>query len=317
MQCDSERSNVVSDLAQCPPPNKVLTLAVPSGIGDISWLYSKLHCAPPGFVFDLEVADGWPHRSVEFCQMLPRVREAKYADFNYTDIMSFQRMHGLDTFEKVAACGFGRIFLAPNEHLEAGRRLEGWLPDLPTDFHYQLRTSAAQCDAGFDIFQEVKNKFPNTVRIGVSAASYRGSEAWSTWRAERWNRFLDLVQKAAGGEACFVLMGGFWDDLTYALSKRDDAFELVGKTDIGTAYMLHNYLDGYVGFSSGLGVMRTLLGLPTMMLWPAHQVELSTSWAPPEMLREHSYVAAQWIEPFEVAEMAEPWLRKYVLKEVA
>ena len=309
------QSNIVPELAPSGP-DRVLTLAVPSGIGDISWLYSKLHCAPPGFVFDLEVADGWPHRSVEFCQLLPRVRSAKYADFNYTDIMVFQRMHGLDTFEKVANCGFGRIFIAPNEHLERGRRLEQWLPDIPTDFHYPLNTSPTQCDSAFNLSDEIRGRFPGAVRIGVSAASYRGSEAWSTWRMERWSRLLDLIKKSAGGNVCFVLMGGFWDDLTYALSKRDDSFELVGKTDIGTAYMLHNYLDGYIGFSSGLGVMRTLLGLPTMMLWPVHQVELSTSWAPPEMLRDHSYLAVQWVEPFEVAEMAEPWLHGYVLKEV-
>jgi hypothetical protein len=292
---------------------KTISLCVPSGIGDISWIYSKLHCAPPEFDFELFVADGWPHRSVEFCRMLPRVVRSDYEDFNYKDILSFQRVNNITTFEGVATNGFGRTFISCNEHLEQGKRLEDWLPDLKTDFHYPVVTMGDDMKTAFELINPKGGVDVGVRLIGVSAASYRGSEAWDTWRSPKWNRFMDLLQEVADKRLRFVLLGGFWDDLTFALSKRWDAIELVGKTTIGQAYELHKLLDGYIGFSSGLGVLSTLLSRPTVMLWPRHQAELSTSWAPPEMLKEHSYIASQWVEPFEVVNQIEGWLKNRVL----
>lgn len=289
---------------------KTLSFCVPSGIGDISWIYSKLHCAPPDFNFELLVSEGWPHRSVDFCRLLPRVVCASYESISYQDILMFGQLHDVSTFEAISSNGFGRTFISCNLHLEQGKRLESWLPDLATDFHYPLNTEVDDRLAA----EELLKPYEGCVKIGISAASYRGSEAWDTWRAPKWNRFLDLVKEIVGERCLFVLLGGFWDDLTFSLSKRDDACELVGKTSVAQAYELHKLLDGYVGFSSGLGVLATLLSKPTVMLWPNHQVDLSNSWAPPEMLKNRSYLACQWVEPFEVANRVEPWVKRHVLK---
>lgn len=287
---------------------KLITVCVPSGIGDISWIYSKLHCAPAEYEFALDVVNGWPHRSVNFCRLLPRVISSKYDNISYLDINYFQQINRLSSWARIAECGFGRVMLSANLHLERGLRLEDWLPDLPTDFHYELHTREDHKETATKIVAQARQLGRKVV--GVSAASYRGSEAWDTWRSDRWNRFLDRLSDV--GDVCFLLMGGFWDDLTAALGKRKDAIECVGKTSVGEAYEILRQLDGYVGFSSGLGVMATLLHKPTFMMWPGHQVALSTSWAPPDMLAERSYVASQWNEPFEVLELAEPWFQKFV-----
>lgn len=295
---------------------KTLSLGVPSGIGDISWIYSKLVNAPEEYQFELVVADGWPHRSVDYCRLLPRVVKAEYQNFDYKDVLAFQRINPMKTFEEIASSGFGRVFVSCNEHLEQGRRLEKWLPDLATEFHYKMNTTKEDRDSAVELAREHKILEPvdaPTFWIGVSAASYRGSEAWDTWRSPKWNRFMDLLQEVADKHLRFVLLGGFWDDLTFALAKRWDAVELVGKTSVAQAYEIHKLLDGYIGFSSGLGVLSTVLSRPTVMLWPKHQVELSTSWAPPEMLKNHSYIASQWVEPFEVVNQIEGWLKTYVL----
>lgn len=289
---------------------KIMQVAVPAGIGDVSWIYSKLHNAPEGWMFELHVVDGWPHRTVNFCHLLPRVTAPKYDGISYTEIVHFQQLHDLTSWSRLEECGFGRVMLSANLHLERGLRLEEWLPDLATDFHYPLQTRKDHADVAERMIGEARKR--GRVLIGISAASYRGSEAWDTWRGDRWNRFLDLVRECSKEPICFVLMGGFWDDLTLALSSRDDVLEVVGKTSIGEAVELIRLMDGYIGFSSGLGVISTILSTPAMMLWPGHQVELSTSWAPPEMLSKHSYVASQWNEPFEVVDIAEPWLRTHV-----
>ena len=50
-------------------------VGVPSGIGDVSWLYSKLkHAGPLGY----KIADGWPYRTKQFLELLPNVRWAEY-----------------------------------------------------------------------------------------------------------------------------------------------------------------------------------------------------------------------------------------------
>lgn len=292
---------------------KTIRFGVPAGIGDVSWIYSKLHCAPPDFNFELSVSDGWPHRTVEFCRLLPRVVKSDYQEFDYKDILVFQQLNPADTFEKIVSNDFGQTMISCNFHLERGRRLERFLPDLDTDFHYPLLTTEEDAAAAREFLDVTRTLPSSTFLIGISAASYRGSEAWDTWREPKWNRFLDIVQEIANKRVRFVLFGGFWDNLTFALSKRQDAIELVGKTSIAQAYEIHKLLDGYIGFSSGLGVLSTLLSRPTVMLWPKHQVALSTSWAPPEMLKDKSYIASQWVEPFEVVNQIEGWLKTYVL----
>jgi len=88
--------------------------------------------------------------------------------------------------------------------------------------------------------------------------------------------------------------------------------EFIGKTTIAQAYEMHRLLDGYIGFSSGLGVLSTLLSKPTVMLWPEFQTKLSTSWAPPEMLADHTYIAVNWIEPFEVVNRIQDWVKHVI-----
>src|SRR5215467_796658 len=119
----------------------IQTVCVPSGIGDVSWAYSKLRNAGK-LVY--EVADGWPYRTVPFLELLPGVAKAEYGPFNYQDIVAFEQGTGIGhhpTWENVNnGRGLERVLLEPNRHLEEGKRLEDWLPDLPTTFHYEINT---------------------------------------------------------------------------------------------------------------------------------------------------------------------------------
>jgi hypothetical protein len=285
---------------------KSLNLVVPAGIGDVSWILSKIVNVKDDFDFNIQVCDGWPHRTVPFLKMFPWIREVAYSADSYPDIVDFQSRHKLTTWERVANCGFGRILLAPNPHLEQGRRLEDWLPDLPTDFHYVIPTGFESEVKADKILKDVDTKYV----YGISAASYRGSEAWKTWGHEEWSRFLTRWLSIKPSVK-FIFMGGFWDDLTHSIYEEFEvnSIDAVGKTDFGAAVEIHKRIKGYVGFSSGLGIIRTVLGLKTFMLWPDHQIELSTSWAPPEMLEDQTYMASLWRDPDEVFYRFKGWLR--------
>jgi hypothetical protein len=59
-------------------------------------------------------------------------------------------------------------------------------------------------------------------------------------------------------------------------------------------------LKFYIGFCSGLGIVRTVLGLPTIMLWPEHMQFLRTSWADPEDIKSYKYIDSDYLSPKEV-----------------
>ena len=278
-------------------------VGVPSGIGDVSWIYSKLkHVGPLGY----KIADGWPYRTKQFLELLPQVKWTEYAPFTYRDIINFEQVQNIGfhpTWKDISNRGFEECLIEANRHLELGKPLKDWMPDLPTDYHYEIRVPQEDEDRAFALLDGLK--LPKPI-WGISAASYRGSEAWKTWGYAEWSRFLKMFLAEAGGS--ILLLGGFWDDLTATLA--DDGYEdIVGKTSIGTAVEILNQIDGYIGFSSGLGVIMTVLNKPTFMLWPDHQVELSTSWADPDMLVCGKYATSLWRDPVLVYKNARRWLK--------
>lgn len=264
-------------------------------------MYSKLST-----VIDLEweVSDGWPARTVPYLELLPGVKRATYGEFNYSDIVQTSQAMGIKEtprWDSIKELGIDNIYFSANRHLELGRRLEDWLPDLPTDFHYEIRTHLQQKARAAALIESLRKPV-----FGISAASYRGSEAWKTWAYQEWSDFLKLLIAETGGS--ILLMGGFWDDLTSTLAE-EGYKDIVGKTDVGTCVEILRSINGYIGFSSGLGVIRTVLNKPAFCLWPDHQVELSTSWAPPEMIENGTYIASLWREPEQVFKRVKTWLR--------
>lgn len=270
-----------------------MRIGVPSGIGDISWVVSKLINSPQWNEIEFMIADGWPYRASPYLKdMLGKKTE--YGEFQYDTIVSFECINRYRTWQDVVKKGAGIFYLQPNHHLEKGRPLRDWLPDLDTDYHYPLTLPDVE---GKRYCDELSKK--GGPWIGVSAASYRGHKAWKTWDIETWRKLLDELV-ASGFRICF--MGGSWDDLTRGLAgemsinHKSKVIDIVGQTTFPEACAVHNLLPFFIGFSSGIGIIRTVMSLPTMMLWPEHQVALSESWADPEDIRSGRYVPAQYID---------------------
>ena len=276
---------------------------VPSGIGDFSWAYSKLkHVGMANWA----VADGWPHRTVPYIKLLENVNDATYGPFNYTEIVRLEEQFGFGmtpTWERVNQFLGENIYIEPNRHLEAGRRLEDWLPDLPCDFHYDIPVPMEDRQRAMSLLQTFKRPL-----WGISCASYRGSEAWKTWGHDEWILYLKMLEAEVGGT--ILMLGGFWDDLTSTVATTGGYRDIVGRTSVPMMVEVMNLLDGYIGFSSGMGIIRTVLNKPVFMMWPDHQVELSTSWAPQNMLETRAYVASLWREPGLVFTRTKDWLRR-------
>jgi len=293
------------------------TIVVPSGIGEFQWAWTKY--LNTGEDFCILALDGAPRRLHQFCELHPRVKAFGYTSvFDYTQIRTWQDYHGLKTWAAVKerfALG-SMTALACNPHLEAGKPLADWMPDLPTSYKYKLEVQNGQT---IKAARYLRNTEPTDVLVGISCASYRGADAWKTWHASEWLIFLGLIQKEVPNGR-FVLLGGSWDDLTASVYDEDSelrwlvdprGFPPVGRTDFGTAVGILGGLDAYVGFSSGLGhVAAHNCGTPVWMFWPEHETALSTTWVDPELLESGAYVPSAWIRPEAAFIAAKPWLRR-------
>jgi len=265
----------------------MITLGVPSGIGDCSWIVSKLINSPQWPNVKFLIADGWPYRTKPLFDMVGV--ESDYGKFDYNFILTFEQMHPYETWKDVTSNGFGVFYLQPNMFLERDT-LNKWLPDLETNYHYKLK------------LPQIKNKkYYNRLTkgdwIGISAASYRGHEAWRTWDMRKWKSLVKMLL-GEGYNICFL--GGSWDDLTRSLEfefGEDRCLSLVGQTEFDEACAIQKLLKFYIGFSSGLGIIRTVLGLPTIMLFPDHLQSLSVSWADPKDVESRKYMALTYVSP--------------------
>ena len=109
-----------------------MQIGVPSGIGDISWAYSKL--CTLNEPFDYLVADGWPYRAKEYMELLPKARSVEYGQFEYQDILEFEELqratgNPLSSWAAVVKLNGTAVLLQPNLHLERGKPLAEWLAD--------------------------------------------------------------------------------------------------------------------------------------------------------------------------------------------
>lgn len=285
-----------------------MKIGLPSGIGDFSWAWSKLYWVREQ-IREIAIADGWPYRTTPYVDLCwsPDERAAgkttSYGTFNYKDIQIYEMVNSIaytpgviSTWGKVLTecAGHSQILMQPNAHLEAGHKLALWLADLPTEYHYPLYTTAAHKTSAARTVAALHTRCGGRPLVGVSCASYRGSEAWKTWDRSDWTNFLSQVI-AHGWQP--VIVGGFWDDLSSGVAAALDLPDLVGRTDVGEMVEILRLLDAFITFSSGLNVIRTVLDKPVMALWPDFQRELSTAWCPPAMLASGRYVAALYRDP--------------------
>lgn len=269
------------------------------------WAINKLcHVGPIHY----RIADGWPYRTTPWLELLgPEVvASAEYGHFDYSDIVVFesaQRISSETRWSDLMENGpWGQLLLEPNRHLEQGKPLKDWLPDLPVTYHLPMTVPEDEAERGAHFLREL----PRPI-TGISCASYRGSEAWKTWGYKEWSPFLKRLHAEVGGS--IVMLGGGWDDLTDRIAEQDGYRNLVGRTSMGSLVSVLRHCEHVVGFSSGLGMLHTAEWGKTFLLWPDHQVALSTSWADPAMLDAGTYATSLWRDPDEVWWRVQKWLR--------
>lgn len=275
-------------------------IRVPSGIGDSIWLFMKLINANE--TFDFHISDSKPQRAKQVFDLLPSISNS----CSYVPGLAYKSIRAAsEQFDTVNWFSIKEkaIALSCNFHLEQGRRIEDFLPDLPTSYILPYDTSGSLFDR-----TDLPQGF--TEFIGVYASAYGGNKNWSGWNENSW---FDLIQKIhlEKPNACFCIIGASWDmDLggkLIRLLQQNNVpyFDTIGKP-LTYVIELLKVLDYFIGYPSGLSILNETLGAKgTFMFYPNNGSldKMMYAWADPKRIDNHQYVPCIFDTPQSAFEM--------------
>lgn len=272
------------------------TIKVCPGIGDNIWLLMKLVNAGERFIFQL--SDGKPQRGKQIFDLFPQVAAgAEYVPgLPYKVIKENNIANFLPKFSSINIQDF---YLSCNEHLEAGHRIEEFLPDLPTTYKLDYVTTNDQHQIASDFLTPgLKNKKRH---IGIFGSSYSTTRAWGFWNEDGWFELISKIHKYDPGYK-FVIIGADWDtDMARNLMSKLEGANIpfvntVGQ-DLGTVVEILKHIDYFIGFPSGLSILNETLGKNGVMFYPPHLSKMINAWADPARIQSGDYKGCLFCSP--------------------
>lgn len=287
---------------------------LPSGIGDISWIYSKFKVISSllGLPVDFYVAGDPPLRGADLVQLLPEVNFAGYLNDRDSWFVHSQCLPAWTT--QIGYSMVQKPFIqnvSANLFLESGRPLRDWFPELPTDYHYPINISPE-----FDQQATARISSFNRQPVYAVYVSNRDKDktlrgGWRLWDTEQWVNFLvDIAQTPGPGEPLFVFLGAEYDrDKTEAvadeLHRRGYPVEKVIGQPLGLALAFLRKCNFMFSYPSGMGILANVLRVPAVMLLPWFLKPLENTYADPHDIMNNKYRAWTNPKPQEVLE----WFR--------
>lgn len=267
------------------------SIAVCAGIGDNIWLIQKL--VNSGERFRFKLAGDTPRRGKQIFDLIPSLTEsADYDGGFWSDaVVQANIQTSKPTWADIKGDGF---FLSANRHLESGKRLEAFLPDLKTSFEVAWATSEYRMEAA-----AVMPAGPKY--IGLYGSSYSTLRCWNFWGAAQWAALADRILQQSPG-AVFVIVGASFDldlagDLSGILSDHGIRhIMLVGKP-LGLVVEAMKLMRYFFAFPSGLGILSASVQCPTLMFYPPHLTRMINTWADPKAIESGSYRGLPFCAP--------------------
>lgn len=302
--------------------DRVVQLIVPPGIGDISWVYSKIcHLSKAiGMPVLLFAPQEYPPRAGDFVPLLPEVHWGGYLEgidssFVITQALpdSWPLAMGLTPF--LPGPKNQRIMVSANLHLETGKNLQNWLPLLPLNYHYPISIPEAEKLQADILLAPLPNP-----RIAVYVSSLAMEQAryggWSLWRAEQWITFLHRISELCSG-CSFVLLGAEYDrekteTVGYGLQNKGHTVLSIIGYPLGVALRALERCNFSFSYPSGIGIVANVLRTPGIMLLPWILEGLEKTYADPLDLKMQRYRAWAGAGPEDVFN----WFRNFSMPQI-
>jgi len=272
-------------------------IIVPPGIGDNIWIFQKL--INSGEKFDFVIPNSQPQRGKQIFDLLPQlVNSAEYSEekISYRTIAKKNMQHYYPKFRDFHRPNF---YLTANKHLEEGKRIEKFLPDLQTSFKFDWNTAKYTNLVG-------KLIFPGKKYIGIYGSSYSNARAWGFWNEYKWFELIDRIRNH-NPEYTFVLIGADFDidlhdQLAKLLKKYNISHIKVIGEPLGYVIEVMKRLHYFFSFPSGLGILAPTVQCPVAIFYPPHLVNLMNTWPDPADIDSGLYKGCLFCEPAEILE---------------
>ncbi len=285
---------------------KCFQFIVPMGIGDVSWVYSKIRhlksMTGRETILYCPAADA-PKRGGDLIELLPDVHWGGYIGDEDSQSVLSQSLPAnwpakMGTWEFLGSKYRRR--LAANMHLESGRKLDEWLPCLPTDYHYTIGIPGGCLSEADDV---MKHSGPRPIAVYISGRDKDEAIAggWSLWKEQEWIDFLvDVANTPEASGATFVFIGAEYDrDKTEAVASAiEDAGHGVRRVisrPLGVALECLRRCSYSFCYPSGIGILANVLRVPGVMLLPWSLADLAETYADPCDIAARRYRA--WPDP--------------------
>lgn len=264
------------------------TIRTCAGLGDSVWLAMKLINQPEKFHWKLP--DGHPQRGKQLFDLLPQIT----ASCEYVPGMGYKMIKRSGYRGKWSGVR-NEFYLEANTWLEAGKRIEGFLPDLPTSFILPYVTTDDEHNEAVNILGVGDEKY-----IGVYTSAYSTARQWGGWSSKEWYELITLIQRHNSAYK-FVFIGAEWDigvsQEVMSTMKPEEFNNTIGKR-LPVVVEILKRLDCFIGFPSGLSIINETLGArQTVMFYPPHLAKMQNAWADPVRIESGQYKGCQFCEP--------------------
>lgn len=271
---------------------RCLKIYVPAGIGDFSWIYSKLcRLQRP---LSVQFSTGGPPRSCPMTEILPWVRHASYGSMPWLRLKS--KALPADTLStELDGYGDQVAYLEANTHLESGKRIELWMPDLQVNHHYHLDIPYVRVKEAIDVL-------PSRDYVAIFTSGVSQVKNWKAWNEHDWVNFMDMFRRQIA-DIDFVLIGAGWDVEMAArvegLAKRRRIrfTNLANKLHLGSSLSVLKMAKYFVGFPSGLTILADVLYVRTTMFYPKSLQHMPGTYADPERIVTGDFHELQFCPP--------------------
>lgn len=257
--------------AKKAPALAPLRVALPLGIGDVHWVCTKLRALSAfhgGRPIHAYINTSPDHASIGYLNLVPFVHTATQTDRALYDInVDLPEHYKAERWSSLSGSAKWREFdyvLIANGHLESGKPLSSWMPELETEYSYELDIPAAErAYAGRLAPRGSVLLYPS----GVSAN--RGFHR-DTWTVRDWAQVIARLN-AVGIEP--VLVGAksrndtMYRDSVVRAARRYRFVDTVALTNIPQVLAMIEDAAVWCGLNSGLGIVSAMRYTPTLMLW--------------------------------------------------
>lgn len=253
------------------------------GIGDAIFVLQKLVNQPERFHFEL--TDKQPQRGKQLFDLLPQITEsARYV----AGVKSYKDIEHIPVPESWDSITDQRFYLQCNGHLEAGKRIETFLPDLAASYVLPYVT-------GVEV--DLPKDKP---LIGIYTSAYSNARHWGGWRMAEWFKLIGLL----GYGYRYVIIGAAWDiGIPEQLCKQlpeGSYINTVGEP-LPVVLEILKQCEAFIGFPSGLSILNETAGCKrTLMFYPKHLRKMMNAWADPKRIESGEYKGCQFGDPTKI-----------------